>query len=99
MLPFAVRLNGQPHADWLQFLGRFHPLLVHLPIGMLVLLPFLEFAGTTRPGLREAAGFVLHLTLATGAIALVFGILLAYGSGVMGASRYASHVGRYRAGD
>ena len=86
MLPFAVRLNGRPHADWLQFLGRFHPLLVHLPIGMLVLLPCLELAGTTRPGLREGAGFVLHLTLAAGAITLVLGISLAYGSGVMGAT-------------
>lgn len=86
LLPFAVRLNGGTHADWLQFLGRFHPLLVHLPIGMLALLPFLELAGTTRAGFREAAGFVLHLTLATGAITLVLGILLAYGSGVMGAT-------------
>ena len=86
LLPFAVRLDGRPHADWLQFLGRFHPLLVHLPIGMLVMLPFLEIAGTTRPGLREAAGFVLPLTLATGAITLVLGIFLAYGSGVMGAT-------------
>jgi uncharacterized membrane protein len=86
LLPFAVRLDGRPHADWLQFLGRFHPVLVHLPIGMLVLLPFLELSGTTRPGLREAAVFVLHLTLATGGITLVLGIFLAYGSGVMGAA-------------
>ena len=86
LLPFAVRLDGRPHADWLQFLGRFHPLLVHLPIGMLVLLPFLELAGTTRPGLREAAGFVLQLTLATAGITFVLGICLAYGSGVMGAT-------------
>ena len=86
LLPFAVGLNGRPHADWLQFVGRFHPLLVHLPIGMLVLLPFLEIAGTTRAGLREAAGFVLQLTLAIGAIALGLGILLAYGSGVVGAT-------------
>ena len=84
LLPFAVPLDGRPHADWLQFLGRFHPLLVHLPIGMLVLLPVLELAGTTRLPLREAAGFVLPLTLATGAVAFVFGILLAYGSGVIG---------------
>lgn len=84
LLPFVVRLDGRPHADWLQFLGRFHPLLVHLPIGMLVVLPFLELAGTTRPGLRESAGFVLPLTLAAGAITLVLGISLAYGSGVMG---------------
>jgi uncharacterized membrane protein len=82
--PFAVRLNGRPHADWLQFLGRLHPSLVHLPIGMLLLLPILELAGTRRPGLREAAGFVLQLTLATAVISLMFGILLAYGSGVMG---------------
>ena len=86
LLPFAVQLNGRTHADWLQFLGRFHPLLVHLPIGMLVLLPFLELAGMTRASFREVAGFVLRLTLATGAITLVLGILLAYGSGVMGAT-------------
>jgi len=86
LLPFSVRLDGRAHADWLQFLGRFHPSLVHLPIGMLVLLPFLELAGTARQGLREAAGFVLHLALATGFVTLVFGILLAYGSGVMGAT-------------
>lgn len=86
MLPFAVPPDGRPHADGFQFLGRFHPLLVHLPIGMLVLLPLLELAGTTRLALREAAGFVLLLTLATGAITLIFGILLAYGSGVIGAT-------------
>jgi uncharacterized membrane protein len=86
LFPFAVRLDGRTHADWLQFLGRFHPLLVHLPIGMLVLLPFLESAGTTRAGLREATGFVLYLTLASCAITLGLGILLAYGSGVMGAT-------------
>jgi uncharacterized membrane protein len=83
-LPFAVRLNGRPHADWLQFLGRFHPSLVHLPIGMLVLLPFLELGATNRPGLREAAGFVLQLTLAAAAVSVILGISLAYGSGVMG---------------
>ena len=86
ILPFAIQLDGRSHAEWVQFLGRFHPLLVHLPIGMLVLLAVLELAGTTRLSLREAAAFVLHLTVATGAIALVFGILLAYGSGVTGAT-------------
>lgn len=85
-VPFIIRLDGRQHTDWLQFVGRFHPSLVHLPIGMLVLLPILELAGTTRLGLRDAAGFVLNLALATGAVALVFGILLAYGSGVMGAT-------------
>src|SRR5271169_6682596 len=64
LLPAIVRLDGKPHADWLQFVGRFHPLAVHLPIGLIVLVPVLEIAGMFRPALREASGFVLALALA-----------------------------------
>ena len=45
LLPWLVRLDGKPHADWQQFLGRFHPLVVHVPIGLIVLVPVLEIAG------------------------------------------------------
>ena len=86
LIPLLFRLDGKPHADWLQFLGRFHPLIVHLPIGMLVLLPILEIAGATRPALRETAGFVLQIAAATCAVTIVFGILLAYGSGITGST-------------
>jgi uncharacterized membrane protein len=85
LLPWVVRLDGKPHADWQQFLGRFHPLAVHLPIGLLVLLPLLEIVGRFRPALREAAGFVLGLSFASCLFALVLGVLLAYGSGSAGA--------------
>jgi uncharacterized membrane protein len=84
LLPLFFPLDGKPHADWLQFLGRFHPLLVHLPIGLIVLLPLLEFAGTRRPSLREAAGFVLQIALATCVLSIIFGLLLAYSSGEIG---------------
>ncbi|HKR82801.1 MAG TPA: c-type cytochrome domain-containing protein [Terriglobales bacterium] len=77
-------LDGRAHADWLQFFGRFHPLLVHLPIGLIVLLPLLEVMGTRRSSLREAAGVVLYIALATCLISLLFGLLLAYGSGESG---------------
>jgi uncharacterized membrane protein len=83
-LPLFFPLDGKPHADWLQFLGRFHPLLVHLPIGLIVLLPLLEFAGTKRQSLRDAAGFVLQIALATCVLSIIFGLLLAYGSGEIG---------------
>lgn len=83
-LPWLVRLDGHPHADWQQFLGRFHPLVVHLPIGLLVLVPLLEAAGALRPALREAAGFVLALAFACCLFALSLGFLLAYGSGASG---------------
>lgn len=83
-LPWLVKLDGHPHADWQQFLGRFHPLAVHLPIGLLVLVPLLEVAGAWRPALREAAGFVLALAFAACLFALSLGFLLAYGSGASG---------------
>ena len=84
LLPWIVRLDGKPHANWQQFLGRFHPLAVHLPIGLLVLLPLLEIAGEFRPALREAAAFVLSLAFAACVGALTLGYLLAYGSGDAG---------------
>lgn len=83
-LPFLCRLDGQVHADWQQFLGRFHPLIVHLPIGLILLLPVLEVAGRFRPALREAAAFVLSLSVPACLSAVILGYLLAYGSGEAG---------------
>jgi mono/diheme cytochrome c family protein len=84
LLPDMVRLDGTKHADWLQFVGRFHPLAVHIPIGLIVLVPVLEIAGKFRPALREAASFVLGLAVAACLGTLVLGYLLAYGSGDTG---------------
>jgi mono/diheme cytochrome c family protein len=85
-LPFLFRLDGKTHAPWEQFLGRFHVLAVHLPIGLLLLVPLLEIAGALRPALREAAGFVLALSFAACLGTLLLGFFLAYGGGVTGAT-------------
>jgi uncharacterized membrane protein len=85
LLPSIFRLDGKPHADWQQFLGRFHPLVVHLPIGLILLVPLLEIAGRFRPALLEAAMFVLSLSVFSCLLALTLGYLLAYGSGDAGA--------------
>ncbi len=84
LLARLVPLDGRPHADWEQFLGRFHPLVVHLPIGLLMLVPVLEIAGKFRPGLKQAVGFVLGLALGACALALALGFLLAHGGGEAG---------------
>ncbi|MGB6688502.1 MAG: c-type cytochrome domain-containing protein [Terracidiphilus sp.] len=84
LLPFVVKLDGKPHAEWEQFLGRFHVLAIHLPIGLLLLVPLLEIAGAFRPALREAAGFVLALAFAACLGTLTLGFLLAYGGGETG---------------
>lgn len=84
LLPLFFTLDGKPHADWLQFLGRFHPLVVHLPIGLIAVLPLVELVGVRRPSFREAAGFLLLVSLAACVVSVFFGFLLAYGSGEIG---------------
>ena len=57
----AQTVATEPPPDWLLFLGRFHPLLLHLPIGFLVLALMLELASRLPrlSQLRPAGGFAL----------------------------------------
>src|ERR1700751_5269874 len=66
--------DGNERAEWMQFIGRFHPLLVHFPIALFLLVPILELVGrsTRLAYLSLSAGFVLTLATfaATGAALL-----------------------------
>jgi uncharacterized membrane protein len=66
--------DGSERAEWMQFIGRFHPLLVHFPIALFLLVPILELAGRSArfAYLSLSAGFVLTLATfgATGAALL-----------------------------
>ena len=67
--------------DILLFLGRFHPLLVHLPIGMLVALASLELAAYF-PRFKNAAasaGFILALAVPLAVVTAICGWLLSLG--------------------
>lgn len=65
--------DGNERAQLLQFVGRFHPLTVHLPIALLILVPVLELAGRTRyfPHVLPAVDFLLGVAVC-GAIAAAF---------------------------
>ncbi len=41
--------DGTERAAWAQFIGRFHPLVVHLPIALILLVPVMEVVGRDRP--------------------------------------------------
>lgn len=82
--PLIFKLDGHPHAEWEHFLGRFHLVVLHLPIGLLLLIPVLEIAGGHRAALREAAEFVLGLALASCLLTVTLGWLLAHGGGNSG---------------
>jgi uncharacterized membrane protein len=64
--------DGNERSQWLQFLGHFHPIAVHLPIAILILVPLLELAGRSRyfPQLLPAVDFLLGVATC-GAIAAV----------------------------
>jgi len=65
------------------FFGRLHPLLVHLPIGLIVLLAFLEVLARI-PRFKHAnanAGVILALAVPAAAFSVLFGWLLSLGGG------------------
>lgn len=69
--------------DLITFIGRFHPLWVHLPIGFLViavlLKVYLELG--KKPVLQEAVNFALLLGAISALIAAVLGFLLSQSGG------------------
>ncbi len=85
-LPFVAPPDGQERATLAQFFGRFHPLLVHAPITLLLLLPLLEVAGLFHPWahLRATAGLVLGLATLGALAATGAGWLLAWSGGYQG---------------
>jgi mono/diheme cytochrome c family protein len=85
-LAWRLPPDGRERAALAQFFGRFHPILVHLPIGLLILVPVLELAGAfgRRDDLRASAGFVLNLAAAAAVVAALDGWLLARSGGYYG---------------
>ena len=78
--------DGVERGDFAQFVGRFHPAVVHLPIAFVLLAVLLELAGFFSLGkkLKTSAGFVLGLAAASSLFAVVLGWLLAWSGGYHG---------------
>jgi hypothetical protein len=68
------------------FFGRFHILLVHLPIGLLFVVPLMEVVGWTRWGkkVREGVPFVLWIAVLTAAAASFLGYLMMHAEDIEG---------------
>lgn len=75
-------------ADWGLFFGRFHPLVVHLPIGLLLLAAVLEWAPKARFGPAARLGWITGGI--TAVVAVICGWLLA------GEGGYGSDLGWHR---
>ena len=79
ILVIAFPPDGSERAQWAQFIGRFHPIAVHLPIAFILLVPVLELAGRNSRFvyLRPSADFVLGLATVSAILAASLGWCLA----------------------
>lgn len=82
-----------PHAkvpDWLIFFGRFHPIFVHLPIGVFILSIIMEIIAMAQhrvaEALRPAITFTLGVAVLGASFAVLLGILLSREGGFEGAT-------------
>jgi uncharacterized membrane protein len=78
LLAFAPP-DGNERTQWLHFFGDFHPIAVHLPIAILVLVPVIELVGRTRffPQLLHAVDFLLGVAICAAIVAVSLGWSLA----------------------
>lgn len=78
---------------WLwAFIGRLHPLVVHFPIGVIVVTGILELVSSIkkRPGLREGIGALVHVSAISAIGATLIGLVLA-NTGTYGGQTLSLH--------
>ena len=78
-----VQASAAQPSDWILFFGHFHPLIVHLPIGFLLIAGLLEIDRLTR---RNSVGphtitLILFWSAVSATMACVFGYMLSLGGG------------------
>ncbi len=80
---FWIVLNETGRADLLLFFGRFHILLVHLPIALLLLAAIMEIFSRFRSFdyLGQSVTFVLTLAAISSVISVLAGFMLSTGGG------------------
>jgi uncharacterized membrane protein len=86
LMPTVMPLSGEPGSDSVIALGRFHIIVLHFPICLLLVTPLLELLGCVRPMyyFKEAVQSVLWLAIVFAIGACVLGFLLATGEGDAG---------------
>jgi uncharacterized membrane protein len=86
ILAISAPPAGSEGAELAQFIGRFHPVAVHVPVALLLLVPLLELAALAqeRRHLRQSAEFVLGLAAVAAMASAWLGWLLGWSGGYEG---------------
>ncbi|WP_158965398.1 c-type cytochrome domain-containing protein [Paraglaciecola sp. L3A3] len=85
-LPYLADLDGEVGNDWAIFFGRFHIVVLHLPIGWLMLVPFIEVISRKcqLAELSKAIRFILYFAAISAVLAVIVGFTLASSDGYSG---------------
>jgi uncharacterized membrane protein len=78
--------DGVERGDFSQFVGRFHPLVVHFPIALVLLVLVVECVGLFQWGksIQASAGFILALATISALAAALLGWILGRNGGYEG---------------
>lgn len=83
ILPFLAGTPGAKELpDWVRFAGHFHPVLLHLPIGVFILILLQEawrILRFKRPGTEGDSMFPLFFGVCSAILAVIAGFLLYHG--------------------
>ena len=79
----AAAFAGEGEANLVLFFGRFHPLVLHLPIGILTAATLFEVYNVWKPGkvAPEVTTALIGLGAATAVVAVAAGLMLEQGGG------------------
>lgn len=87
-LTLGLELNSGETKETLIFLGRFHPLIVHFPIALVIVVALLEWSSLLlkRPQWRVAVAPILGFAALGALFSVIHGTLLVAGNGQMSAT-------------
>lgn len=92
-LPFIFgEPDGEKRDDLVRFFGHFHPLVLHLPIGIFLLIILQEFLGLFHPEMAQRRVFPVFLGTASAVMAMLLGFLLYHGGGFEGSELAEDHM-------
>ena len=81
-------LAGDPDpaslSQWSKFLGRLHPVVLHLPIGMFALVVLIEFGKILRKDKEASTLMPVFFAAVSAVVAVIFGFLLYQSGGYAG---------------
>lgn len=92
-MPFVFgEPNGDEAPDLVRFIGRFHPLVLHLPIGVFTLILLQEVWALVTRNKRPAGLLPIFVGAGSAVVAVVLGFLLYQGGGYEGSELVQDHL-------